>query len=395
MVIAIMMRAMDQDSGFRAIVENLVENLIQQSNKHFFLLIYNSRKNFGRFANYKNVKEVLARLKNKFIWDQLIVPYIAVKEKADLIFNPKFSVPLFSPVPVAICLQENGFFTNPQYYEKLDVLYQRIMMPLYVKKSDILFSISKYALEINKKILNINPKKIEILYSGVNEKFKPIDDNYEIQKFKQKYTLPEKFILSVTRVDHPGIQGSTSFYGGKNPEVTYRAFKKIRNKIPHYLVFAGKRIKEYLEYTEGNDADFTRIIFTDFIQYDEMPLLFNAADLFVNAAPNEGFGMVNVEAMACGKAVVLADSGASAEVGENAAIFAQAGNANDFAEKILFILSHPEDKALAEKASLNKVKEFSLKKSARKCIEIFERKIIPSESNHSNLIYHGGGDVGT
>ena len=40
MKIAIMMRAIDQDSGFRAYTEELVESMIKLNKNNFFLLIY-------------------------------------------------------------------------------------------------------------------------------------------------------------------------------------------------------------------------------------------------------------------------------------------------------------------------------------------------------------------
>jgi glycosyltransferase involved in cell wall biosynthesis len=381
MKIAIMMRAMDQESGFQAIVETLVDNMIKQSKENYFLLLYRTLKNFGRFAHYPNVKEVLMK-SNKFLWDQLSVPFIAVKEHADIIFNPKFSVPLLSPIPVTMGLHEHGFFSHPEFYEKLDVIYQRIMMPRYIKKSVHFFPISNYVLEENRRLFKIPFKNSTIIYAGPSKQFCPYYFKEDLMNFRNKYNLPEKFILTVTRVDHTGIKGSSSFYGGKKPEITFRAFLKIRDKIPHHLVFAGKRIKEYLIFTEGQKADFDRVTFTEFIPHNEIHLLYNLADIFVNAAPNEGFGMVNIQAMACGKAVILANTGGSADVGRNAALFAQADNSDDFYEKILAVLSDDQLKKSLETKSLERSKDFQFGISAKLCVETLER-IVNNRKKHA------------
>jgi hypothetical protein len=102
MKIAIMMRAMDQDSGFRYVVDGCVDGMLNVD----FSIRYRSEKYFGRFAFYSNVMERLGRALNKLIWDRLCVPWRAWKERADLIFNPKFSVPLFRHCPSAMGLQE-------------------------------------------------------------------------------------------------------------------------------------------------------------------------------------------------------------------------------------------------------------------------------------------------
>jgi glycosyltransferase involved in cell wall biosynthesis len=375
MKIAIMMRSMDQESGFRANVESLVENMIKQGSRNFYLLIYKTSKNLGRFAQYSNVKEVLAKARNKFIWDQISVPFIALKEHADIIFNPKFSVPLLSQIPVTMGLQEHGFLTHSEYYEKWDVRYQKFMMPRFVRKSVHLFPMSNFALEENRRVLKIPLNNATVIYAGPSEQFYPVINKDDLTKFREKHNLPEKFILSVTRVDHTGIEGSSSFYGGKKPEITFRAFMKIRNKITHKLVFAGKRIREYLLYTEGQNADFNGVEFTEFIPYNEMPLLFNASDLFVNSAPNEGFGMVNVQAMACGRAMVLANAGASAELGKNAALLAEPDNVDDFSEKMLDVLTNLKLREDLEKKSIQRLPDFSYEKSAKLCVETLERVV--------------------
>ena len=59
MKIAIMMRAMDQDSGFRAYIEGLIENMLAIDPENSYLLFYRTANYVGRFSSFKNVKEVL------------------------------------------------------------------------------------------------------------------------------------------------------------------------------------------------------------------------------------------------------------------------------------------------------------------------------------------------
>lgn len=373
MKIAIMMRAIDQDSGFRKNTEELVETMLKIDQKNYYLLIYRMSKYYGRFASYPNVKEVLSKNVHKFLWDQVSVPFIALKERADIIFNPKFSVPLLSPIPVTMGLQEHGFFTNPEYYEKWDVRYQKFMIPRCVRKSVHLFPMSNFILEENRRILGLPLNNTTVLYSATDNRFKPVKDEDTLFKFRKIYNLPEKFILCVTRVDHPGLEGSNSFYGGKNPEIAFRAFRKIRNQIPHKLVFAGRKIKEYLYYTEGNDVDLSGVEFTSFIPYQEIHLLYNAADLFINPAPREGCPSTVLEAMACGKAMLLANTGGSADVGKGAALFAEPRNVDEFSEKMLSVLLNENNRKNLENNSLKRSTYFRWEKSATFCIEALER----------------------
>lgn len=373
MKIAIMMRPMDQDSGFRAYTEALIDHMLKLDQENQYLLLYRQPKFFGRFAAYPHVKEMLVNAPHKFLWDQVAVPYIAWKEHADVIFNPKFSVPLFSPVPVTMGLQEPAWWTEPEYYEKWDVRYEKFMVPRCIRKSKHIFPMSKFILDENRKVLGLPLENTTVIYAAPDRHFQPVQDPSALAEFKAKYNLPEKFILLVTRVDHPGLEGSTSFYPGKNPETALRAFLKIRDRIPHQIVFAGRRVKEYLQWTEGAGVDLDRAQFITFIPYEELHMLYNAADLFVNPAPYEGCPNTVLQAMACGRPMVVASSGGSADVASGAALFAEPRNEDDFAEKMLAALNDETLCAELSRKSLDRSKNFRWEESARLCVEGLER----------------------
>jgi glycosyltransferase involved in cell wall biosynthesis len=373
MKIAIMMRAIDQDSGFRKILEDLVGNMLRLDSRNSYVLIYRTRKHYGRFASYPNAQEVLTRSVHKLLWDQILVPWVALKEGADIIFNPKFSVPLLSPIPVTMGLQEFGFFTHPEYYAKWDVRYQKFMIPRCVRKSIHLFPNSNFILEENRRILGLALQNTTVLYSASDNRFRPIEGGEQLLKFKSRYNLPEKFIVCLTRVDHPGLEGEESFYGGKNPEIVYRAFLRIRDKIPHKLLFAGRRVKEYLYHTEGNKLDLAGVEFISFIPYDELHFLYNAADFFVNAAPREGCPNTVLEAMACGKAMVLASTGGSADVAADAALFCEPRNVEEFSKNMLNVCLNQSLKRDLESKSLKRSEFFRWDKTAKLCIEALEK----------------------
>jgi hypothetical protein len=91
----------------------------------------------GTSQSHANVEEVLLSAPHKFLWDQVAVPYHAWKARADVIFNPKFSIPLVSHCPAAMGLQEPAWWVWPQHYERWNVVYMRAMLPLLVKTSGV------------------------------------------------------------------------------------------------------------------------------------------------------------------------------------------------------------------------------------------------------------------
>ena len=378
MKIAIMMRAMDQDSGFRAYVMGLVENMLQIDESNSYLLLYRTTKWTGHFSSYKNVKEILLQAAHKFIWDQVAVPYRAWQEGADIIFNPKFSVPLISHCPVAMGLQEPAWWVWPKHYERFDVLYQKIMLPLYCRKSAHLFPMAKFNLEETRKCIGLPLNNATVTYTVPGKQMRPMEDRAELEKFRRKYQLPDRYILSVTRVDHPGLdkfEKGGSFHPGKNPETTLRAFIQCRKDLPHKLVFAGRRIRDYMLHLGFKDADFEDVIFIPFVPYEELPELYNNADLFVVASYYDGCSTVIMEAMACGCPVVASATGGFPEISGGAAIHADPHDPADFSRKFKLVLLDEKLRKELKKKSLERASFFNWQRTAKLTLEGLDRAV--------------------
>lgn len=81
-----------------------------------------------------------------------------------------------------------------------------------------------------------------------------------------------------------------------------------------------------------------------YLPYEQMPMLYNAADAFVLPSYEEGMSRSVLEAMASGTPVIASDIPANREVleGKNGLLF-EAGNPKDLAEKISGILSDEKE----------------------------------------------------
>ena len=372
MKIAVMLRAMDQDSGFRAYIEGLIENMLAIDAENTYLLFYRTKKYFGRFSTYQNVKEVLLWAPHKFVWDQVAVPYRAWKEGADIILNPKFSVPLISHCPVAMGLQEPDWWVSPEYYEPFDRFVVKRMLPIYCRKASYFFPMSTFDLEESRKYLRLPLKNASVTYTCPGKHMKPIDDPKVLESFRDEYQLPDRFLVCVTRVDHPGLdkyQKVKKFFPGKNPETVLRAFVRCREEIPHHLVFAGRRVREYMEQLGFVEEDFRKVHFIPFVPYEELPKLYNAAEMSVMPAYYDGCSTTMMESMACGCPVVASKTAAGPEIGGEGAIYADPYDPSDFAEKIRSLANDELLRTGMKKNCLARAEYFNWRRTAQATLD--------------------------
>jgi glycosyltransferase involved in cell wall biosynthesis len=121
-------------------------------------------------------------------------------------------------------------------------------------------------------------------------------------------------------------------------------------------------IKE-LEITED-------IVFTGPV-YDELPFIYNLADLFLFPSFYEAFPAVPLEAMASGTPVITSNTGGLPEVVGDAALQASPNDPNTFADAIVKILSSKKlRKSMIEKG-FERTKNFSWEYSAKKTLDVY------------------------
>ena len=370
-------RVLYQNDGLGVYSYNLLKNMIEiDQNSDYFILLKTEKTKY-LLSEYTNVSNIIITVKSKMLWDQACVPIAARKNKADIIFNPKFSIPIFCNIPCVFVLQSSDWYVNPGNYEWWDNIYIKLMIPIFSKKAKKLLSISQCVLDDLVKFIGVDRNKVTVTYAAPSPHFKPIKDASLLRKYAERYNLPKRYMFTVARTLHTGHPGLQDYPGGNVEGLLkgFRHYQSMGGTLP--LVITGKNIDAYLikrGIVKGNESD---IVFTGFVPHDEIVYLYNLAEFFVLTTLCESFGLPIVEAMASGCPAIVPTTGACPEVAGGAARLVNPLSPYEIGEAMVILDQKPDLRMQMQSAGLKRAADFSWERTAKSTLEVFE-KISPS-----------------
>ena len=358
-----MLRTLDEKFGIGTYTRNILDALLKLESNHQYILFYNNEAHLGKYAHYPNVEERMVKAPNKLLWDQVAIPLASRKAKVDVLFHTKFTVPFLTKCKTVMVLHGASWFVHPELYEnKLDLTYIKMAMPLYCRRSNFLIANSNLTKNDFINILHVPPEKIKTIYIGVNPIFRSIHDQEVLNEVKKRYNLPDRFILTVGRYDPR-----------KNFPTIFRAFTKCRDAGALKLVAVGKDSWKYKQDCRIGKSGFEDdVIFSGYVELDDLPAFYNLAEAFIFPSVYEEFGIPLIEAMACGCPIVASNTGAIPEITGYAATLADPYDADKMAQGINQLMQDAEFRQTLIEKGLRHVKKYSWENVAKETLDVLE-----------------------
>jgi glycosyltransferase involved in cell wall biosynthesis len=368
MRIAITLQSLQHLGGIGVYTRQIVKYLLALDHQNEYILVYpsfgQSHKALGQFKNYSNVVEILSSslVPHAVYWDHCIVPKVAKKYGVDVLFNPFLSVPLRGSFRKVLVMHNSEWFTMPEVFWLSERLIGSLSMKAFMRAADKVISVSDAVTRDCIQASGLPESKFKTIYHGVGEEFGVITDHEALQSIKEKYCLPDKFILFVGGI-----------YPQKNFAVLVEAFSQLAHDIPHQLVVAGHMRWKYqrdlrLVQTKGMSH---RLQLVGWVDPIDVPAFYNLADCFVYPSLYEGFGLCLVEAMACGCPVVAASTGALPEVAQGAALLVDPRSPVEMKNAVLKVIADANVRKQFVDRGLARSKEFTWQRCAIETLKIF------------------------
>jgi len=147
------------------------------------------------------------------------------------------------------------------------------------------------------------------------------------------------------------------------------------------LVVAGKRAWGTFHPQRLAGFDPSRVIFTGFVDDDDLPYLYSEALGFCYLSHYEGFGLPLLEALNCGIPVIYGNNSSMPEVIGEAGLPAESTDPEDIARQMGRLFYDGNLRSALRKSALQQAASFSSRIMARQTLDVYQKCVADARKN--------------
>ena len=309
------------------------------------------------------------------LWEQWLLPKQTGNNKKNLLHCTGNTAPLFSSVPLLVTihdlifLEKNYLFSKEggSLYQRFGNYYRRLVVPIVARKAKHIITVSEYQRNVIIERLKINPEKISVVYNGVDSRFFEHAEVPVLSNTLMKYGIGFPYIF---------FMGNTE--PRKNTKGAIEAFKifcEQNPKLTHTLAIKGLTAQQLSQKIKecGAEKYASRIHRLGYIDYADLPLIYQGAAVLWFPSFSEGFGLPIIESMASGTPVITSCTSVMPEIAGDAALYIDPAEPRQLAIQTQVILQNEALKnELVEKGS-KRAACFTWERSTNDLMKVYDR----------------------
>jgi glycosyltransferase involved in cell wall biosynthesis len=241
------------------------------------------------------------------VWEQLTLPGLVRKAKADVLFCPGYSGPVSPPVPMVVAIHDVSFAAHPEWFHWKEGMRRRTITRMAARRAARVLTISEFSKGEIVQHLRVDPGKVDVIYPGVTA-IAPLE--------RKSLRLPDPVVLFVGSV----------FNRRHIPELI-EGFARVARRTPRIrleIVGDNRTMPRVdLQVVARKSGVLERIGIQSYVPEEDLGQLYRHARVFAFLSDYEGFGMTPVDALAAGIPIVVLDTPVAREIYGNAAIYVE------------------------------------------------------------------------
>ena len=324
---------------------NYSRNLLRALNSHFpdnEYFLYTPSGRTSLFNHSKQgfiVKEPEGFLNKMFksYWRSFSLAKQAKRDKLDIYHGLSHELPYNiqkKGIKTVVTIHDLIFLRFPDLYNTFDRKIYLNKFKYACEIADMIIAVSKQTADDIKQFFGINETRIKVIYQGCNPVFRKQLNETEKKEIIKKYGFPGSYILYVGTIEER-----------KNLLSVIKAINVGKIRLP--LVVIGsktsyfKKVKEYIKQNKVKD-----IYFLETILNEDLPAIYQQAEVFVYPSVFEGFGIPVIESLYSKTPVITSRNGCFPEAGGPSSIYVDPENIEELADAIRKVI---EDHKLSQK----------------------------------------------
>jgi glycosyltransferase involved in cell wall biosynthesis len=361
MKIGIVTKWLDEPyTGIGQYTYKLIKGLLSVDKANRYIFIH---KKGGKSDVYKHGEEMfLPKIGPGPMWIFPANFFLSIRRnKLDVVHEPYLGLLLPSDFRQVMTVHDVTpilFKTTHQSF----TMYFKTFMKKAVKRADAIITVSENTRKDIIKYFKADKEKVHMIHNGVQHQ--PADPK-RVKALKKRFDLDGPFLLTVG-----------SLLPTKNQVTAVKAFAKAvrKGKLEHRLVLAGKKDNDYerLRALVKKEKMSKRVVFTDYLEWEDVLGLYSAADMLLFPSLYEGFGFPPLEAMGHGTPVISSDRASMPEVVGDAGILLDPEDVDGWADAIIRVTEEDGLRKELVSKGLERAKQFTWKKAAKRTLKVYE-----------------------
>jgi glycosyltransferase involved in cell wall biosynthesis len=297
---------------------------------------------------------------NRWAYETTGLPGVLKSESPDIFHGPDYLAP-DAPCPVSVTVHDLAFRLHPVGMALKSRILFRFLTPPSIRraeKSGVVFCDSRSTLDDLKKLRWISQDKGNVVHLACEDSLREPVPEEEIQAVLDRYGITRSFVLYAGPVEHrKNLAVLIESY-----KLVVKVLKRRGDDVPPliatgHLGAGGEKLRRTLE-----GASEGRFHYLGYVDRDVLKTLYYGCTLFCYPSRYEGFGLPPLEAMTCGKAVVVSNATSLPEVVGDAGVLVDPDNVQGWSTAILRLITDDKFRHEHEEACLERSREFSVKK---------------------------------
>jgi glycosyltransferase involved in cell wall biosynthesis len=268
----------------------------------------------------------------KSLWRSVNLEKELKKDDIEIFHGLSNEIPIrknSSNVKYVVTIHDLIFKRFPRNYKAIDRRIYNTKFKYACKKADKIIAISQQTKQDIIDFYGIQPSKIEVIYQTCHDNFKKSYTEEIKQHIREKFELPEKYILNVGTIETR-----------KNLNAIIQALPLMKNDIPLVVVGRSTRYMNFLKVQMMKlKIEPNKILFLKNVSIEELPSIYQMASVFVYPSFFEGFGIPIIEALYSGTPVITSNGSCFPEAGGPDSIYVNPENFQEIADKIDIVIS--------------------------------------------------------